>query len=167
MACRKLTEYASTCQWFLNWQLLCLLVPESVLVHLVVFAGFSANALADRINDSSCKVLLTSDGQYRGNKEINIKHIADDALLKTESITSVIVYKRTKQDCTMHKGRDYWWHDEMELSDVVCPAETMDAEDMLFILYTSGSTGRLKRCCTYLCWIHDIHLVHFYQSILT
>ena len=113
-------------------------------VHSVVFAGFSANALADRINDSSCKVLLTSDGQYRGNKEINIKHIADDALLKTESITSVIVYKRTKQDCTMHKGRDYWWHDEMELSDVVCPAETMDAEDMLFILYTSGSTGRPK-----------------------
>jgi acetyl-CoA synthetase len=113
-------------------------------IHSVVFGGFSAQALADRINDSACKILVTTDGVFRGNKELKLKDIADEALAQTPSVEKSIVVKRT--NCFVHweKGRDLWWHDEMAKASKVCPAETMDAEDMLFILYTSGSTGKPK-----------------------
>ncbi len=113
-------------------------------VHSVVFAGFSAQALADRINDSSCKVLVTSDGQFRGNKEISIKDIADEALAQTSSIGSVIVFKRTGKFTHMTPSRDYWWHEESSKVSNICQATVMNSEDMLFILYTSGSTGQPK-----------------------
>jgi acetyl-CoA synthetase len=113
-------------------------------IHSVVFGGFSAQALADRINDSACKILVTTDGVFRGNKELKLKDIADEALAQTPSVEKNIVFKRT--NCFVHwqAGRDIWWHDEMANASKICPAETMDAEDMLFILYTSGSTGKPK-----------------------
>ncbi len=113
-------------------------------IHSVVFGGFSAQAVADRINDSACKVLVTSDGAFRGNKEIKLKDIADEALSNTPSVSSVIVVKRTNSFVHWQAGRDKWWHDEMENASTDCPAEEMDSEDMLFILYTSGSTGKPK-----------------------
>jgi acetyl-CoA synthetase len=113
-------------------------------IHSVVFGGFSAQSLADRINDSACKVLLTSDGAFRGNKEIKLKDIADEALAMTTSITSVIVLKRTGSFCHWTAGRDKWWHEEMANASTHCPATIMDSEDELFILYTSGSTGKPK-----------------------
>jgi len=113
-------------------------------VHSVVFAGFSAQALADRIDDAKAKVLLTSDGSFRGNKEIPIKVIADEAVSKVDCVESVIVYKRTGEFVNMEEGRDVWWHDAIKGKSTEFKAETMDAEDMLFILYTSGSTGKPK-----------------------
>ena len=113
-------------------------------IHSVVFAGFSANSLADRINDSECKIVLTSDGAYRGAKTINLKSIVDEALEKCHSVDSVIVVKRTGEDINMVDGRDLWWNEETEKVGHDCPAEEMDSEDMLFILYTSGSTGKPK-----------------------
>lgn len=113
-------------------------------IHSVVFAGFSAQSLADRINDSSCKIVLTTDGSFRGNKEIDIKGIVDEGVSKTSSVEKVIVLKRTEKFINMKEGRDVWWDDEMEKVDANCPAEPMDAEDPLFILYTSGSTGKPK-----------------------
>lgn len=113
-------------------------------IHSVVFAGFSAQSLADRINDASCKIVLTSDGSFRGHREIAIKDIVDEALAKTNSVETVIVFKRTEQFIHMEKGRDVWWHEEMEKVNADCPAEAMDAEDPLYILYTSGSTGKPK-----------------------
>lgn len=113
-------------------------------IHSVVFGGFSAQAVADRINDSACKVLVTSDGAFRGNKEIKLKDIADEALSHTPSVSSVIVVKRTQSFVHWQAGRDKWWHDEMANASTDCPAEEMDSEDMLFILYTSGSTGKPK-----------------------
>lgn len=113
-------------------------------IHSIVFGGFSAQSLADRINDSECKILVTSDGVFRGPKELKLKDIADEALAQTPSVKKQIVVKRT--DCFVHwdKDRDIWWHDEMANASTHCPAEEMDAEDMLFILYTSGSTGKPK-----------------------
>ena len=113
-------------------------------IHSVVFAGFSAQALADRINDATCNILLTADGSFRGNKIIDLKEIADEALQQTPCIENVIVFQRTKQACNMQTDRDVWWHDEMANASADCLAEIMDAEDMLFILYTSGSTGKPK-----------------------
>lgn len=113
-------------------------------IHSVVFAGFSAQSLADRINDSSCKVVLTSDGGFRGHKEIEIKDIVDEAVSKTDSVEKIIVLKRTEQFVNMVAGRDVWWDEEMAKVDADCPAEPMDSEDPLFILYTSGSTGKPK-----------------------
>lgn len=113
-------------------------------IHSVVFAGFSANALADRINDASAKFVLTSDGLYRGTKEIPVKRIVDEALKSCSTVEKVIVSERTQWDVQMKKGRDIWLHDELETVDKNCPAEPMDSEDMLFILYTSGSTGKPK-----------------------
>ncbi|MDX2195456.1 MAG: acetate--CoA ligase [Cytophagales bacterium] len=113
-------------------------------VHSVVFGGFSANSLADRINDAQAKILITTDGSYRGNKTIGLKDIADEALTTCKTIENVIVYKRTGQLIQMTPNRDKWWHDEVaKVSNNNIPAET-DAEDMLFILYTSGSTGKPK-----------------------
>ncbi|MCC5931379.1 MAG: acetate--CoA ligase [Cyclobacteriaceae bacterium] len=113
-------------------------------IHSVVFAGFSANSLADRINDCTAKVVITADGGYRGAKTTPIKSIVDDALTRTESIEKVLVLKRTGDSVNMKPGRDIWWHDAHEGVDDKHKAEEMDAEDMLFILYTSGSTGKPK-----------------------
>ncbi|WP_375579290.1 acetate--CoA ligase [Marivirga tractuosa] len=113
-------------------------------VHSVVFAGFSSNALADRINDCQAKMVLTSDGNFRGAKSIPVKAVVDEALEKTKTIENVIVFKRTGEEVEMKSGRDIWWQDAIKGQSTECPAETMDAEDMLFILYTSGSTGKPK-----------------------
>ena len=113
-------------------------------VHSVVFAGFSAGSLMDRINDSGCKVVLTSDGSYRGDKKIDLKVIVDEALEKCPTVEKAIVVKRTSNRVNMKPGRDIWWHDEIAKVSAQCAAEEMDAEDMLFILYTSGSTGKPK-----------------------
>ena len=113
-------------------------------IHSVVFAGFSAKALADRINDAKCNILLTSDGLYRGNKQLNLKNIVDKALNDCISIQSCIVLRRTYEKVQMKPKRDFWWHEELAKVDNFCPAEIMDSEDPLFILYTSGSTGKPK-----------------------
>jgi acetyl-CoA synthetase len=113
-------------------------------VHSVVFAGFSSGSLVDRINDSKCKLVLTSDGAYRGDKKIDLKAIVDNAIEKCSSVETVIVLERTKSNPMMQSGRDFWWHNEINKVSDECPAEEMDAEDMLFILYTSGSTGKPK-----------------------
>ena len=113
-------------------------------VHSVVFAGFSSNALADRINDSRCVCVLTSDGMYRGEKALPVKATVDEALKNCDSIESVIVIRRGGREVAMVEGRDYWYHDAVVEVGSDCLAEPMDAEDMLFILYTSGSTGKPK-----------------------
>ncbi|MBL6654645.1 MAG: acetate--CoA ligase [Flavobacteriaceae bacterium] len=113
-------------------------------VHSVVFAGFSAASLADRINDCEAKMVLTSDGNFRGNKTIPVKDVVDEALEKCSSIKSVIVLERTKQNINMEDGRDFWWQECIEDEPNTCDSEVMDSEDLLFILYTSGSTGKPK-----------------------
>jgi acetyl-CoA synthetase len=113
-------------------------------VHSVVFAGFSAKSLIDRITDAGCKIVVTSDGGFRGDKIINLKGIVDQALEKCPDVTRVILFEHTKSNPNVKAGRDLWWHDEIKKTTAICPAEEMDAEDMLFILYTSGSTGKPK-----------------------
>ncbi|HZH71945.1 MAG TPA: acetate--CoA ligase, partial [Mariniphaga sp.] len=113
-------------------------------VHSIVFAGFSASALADRINDASAKILITSDGGFRGAKTIHLKNIADEALEKCPSIDLCVVLKRTKEEVHWEEGRDVWWHDIVSDVDSTNKAEVMDSEDLLYILYTSGSTGKPK-----------------------
>lgn len=113
-------------------------------IHSVVFAGFSATSISDRIQDSDCCLVVTSDGAYRGAKEIAIKKVVDEALEVCPSVNAVIVLNRTGAVVDMQHGRDVWWHDEMKGASPICPAEQMDSEDMLFILYTSGSTGKPK-----------------------
>ena len=112
-------------------------------VHSVVFAGFSATALAARINDSECKILLTADGSFRGSKVIDLKSIVDKALIDCSSIKSTIVLKRIGSKIKMNINES-WWHEEIKNVSDYCIAEEMDSEDMLFILYTSGSTGKPK-----------------------
>ncbi|PZV78047.1 acetyl-coenzyme A synthetase [Algoriphagus aquaeductus] len=112
-------------------------------IHSVVFAGFSSSSLADRINDCQAKAVLTSDGNFRGNKKITVKGVVDEALEKS-SVETVIVYKRTGQETTMVPGRDFWWDEVLEGQSDENIAEEMESEDMLFILYTSGSTGKPK-----------------------
>lgn len=113
-------------------------------VHSVVFAGFSANSLADRINDAQAAMVITADGLYRGAKEIPVKRVVDEAIEGCDSIRKVVVVERTRWAVNMKEGRDVWYHDEVKHVDKNCPAEAMDSEDMLFILYTSGSTGKPK-----------------------
>ena len=113
-------------------------------IHSVVFAGFSSSSLADRINDCQAKMVLTSDGNFRGSKTISVKPIVDQALEKCSTIENVIVLERTKQTVNMVEGRDHWWHDCVKGESIECEAESLDSEDMLFILYTSGSTGKPK-----------------------
>ena len=113
-------------------------------IHSIIFAGFSATALADRINDSSCEMVLTSDGGYRGTKTIPLKAIVDEAVEKCPSVKNVIVFKRTGEEVNFVEGRDIWWHDALKGVSTENVAEVMDSEDTLFILYTSGSTGKPK-----------------------
>lgn len=113
-------------------------------IHSVVFGGFSAQSIADRINDSSCNVVITTDGAVRGNKTIPMKETVDDALLSCPSVEKVIVKTRTQTPVSMIKGRDLWWEEEENKASAICEAEAMNAEDPLFILYTSGSTGKPK-----------------------
>tara|TARA_B100000809_G_scaffold43679_1_gene37954 strand:- start:1005 stop:2897 length:1893 start_codon:yes stop_codon:yes gene_type:complete len=113
-------------------------------VHSVVFAGFSSTSLADRIDDCESKMVITSDGNFRGNKVIPVKSVVDEALEKSNSIEKVIVLKRTNQEVNFVSGRDFWWHELVKDKSSECKAEVMDSEDMLFVLYTSGSTGKPK-----------------------
>ncbi len=113
-------------------------------IHSVVFAGFSASAVASRINDSECKMVITSDGGFRGNKTIDLKGIIDDALVNCPSVSSVLVAKRTNTTVNMKEGRDQWLQPLLDEALTNNVAEIMDAEDPLFILYTSGSTGKPK-----------------------
>jgi acetyl-CoA synthetase len=113
-------------------------------IHSIVFAGFSANSLADRINDSECKMVITADGLFRGSKNVHLKSIVDEALLICSSVEHVVVLNRTGDAVTMKEGRDIWWQDFIKGVSKENTAEVMDAEDTLFILYTSGSTGKPK-----------------------
>ncbi|MEI9806660.1 MAG: acetate--CoA ligase [Bacteroidota bacterium] len=133
-------------------------------VHSVVFGGFSAQSIADRLEDAKAEYIVTCDGAYRGGKDIPLKSVIDDALIGNKTVKKVIVYTRTRTPVSMLKGRDVWWEDEMEYAEtqvekdgvVSFPAEEMDAEDPLFILYTSGSTGKPKgvvhTCAGYMVW---------------
>ena len=113
-------------------------------VHSVVFAGFSATALATRINDCDCKMIITSDGSFRGPKTLDLKSIVDEALENCNNLETVLVVKRTGEQVNMTAQRDFWLEELLDNASSTCPAEIMDAEDPLFILYTSGSTGKPK-----------------------
>lgn len=129
-------------------------------IHSVVFGGFSAQSIADRLIDAQAEFVITSDGAYRGNKEIPLKSVIDDALVQCRFVKRVVVLTRTRIPVSMIKGRDVWWEDEIKKVETQgnppCPAEAMDAEDPLFILYTSGSTGKPKgvvhTCAGYMVW---------------
>lgn len=117
-------------------------------IHSVIFGGFSAQSIADRLQDAQAKFIVTCDGAFRGGKEIPLKSVIDDALVQCGFVEKVIVLTRTRTPVSMIKGRDVWWEDEIKKVETQgnpdCPAEEMDAEDILFILYTSGSTGKPK-----------------------
>ena len=133
-------------------------------IHSVIFGGFSAQSIADRLEDANAEFIITCDGAYRGAKDIPLKAVIDDALIGNKTVKKVIVYNRTRTPVSMVKGRDIWWEDEMEFAEhqienegnVHFEAEEMDAEDPLFILYTSGSTGKPKgvvhTCAGYMVW---------------
>jgi len=133
-------------------------------IHSVIFGGFSAQSIADRLEDAQAEYIITCDGAFRGGKDISLKNIIDDALIGNKTVKKVIVYTRTRTPVSMIKGRDVWWEDEMEHAEtqvekngtVSFAAEEMDAEDKLFILYTSGSTGKPKgvvhTCGGYMVW---------------
>lgn len=133
-------------------------------IHSVIFGGFSAQSIADRLEDAQAEFIVTCDGAYRGDKVIPLKNVIDDALIGNKLVKKVIVYTRTRTPVSMIKGRDVWWEDEMEHAEtqvekgnvVEFPAVEMDAEDPLFILYTSGSTGKPKgvvhACGGYMVW---------------
>ncbi|MCH2369772.1 MAG: acetate--CoA ligase [Pirellulales bacterium] len=113
-------------------------------VHSVIFAGFSAESIADRNNDASAKIQLTADGGYRRGKVLALKSIVDEALEKSPTVETCLVLNRTDSEVSMKEGRDIWWHELLESVDDNCPAEPLDSESPLFILYTSGSTGKPK-----------------------
>ena len=132
-------------------------------IHSVVFAGFSATALAARINDAECSMLLTADGGFRGAKVTPLKDIADEALTSCPSINNCIVLKRTGQDVSWN-NMDLWWHEELEKVNDNCPAEVMDSEDPLFILYTSGSTGKPKGM-VHSCGGYMVYTAYSFQNV--
>jgi acetyl-CoA synthetase len=113
-------------------------------VHSVIFGGFAANAIADRVADSSCIAIITQDTSYRRGNEIQLKRTVDEAMPACPTVKHVVVYKRTGTSIKMVEGRDHWWHDLVAAAGPDCPAEPLDSEDPLYILYTSGSTGKPK-----------------------
>jgi len=113
-------------------------------IHSVIFGGFAANAIADRINDSQCVAILTQDTSYRRGGEIQLKKTVDEALVNTPSVQHVVVLRRSGTPVNMKEGRDHWWHDLIIAADPTCAAEPLDSEDPLYILYTSGTTGKPK-----------------------
>jgi len=129
-------------------------------IHSVVFGGFSAQSISDRIQDATCNIVITADGVYRGNKIIPLKSVIDEALKSCPSVEKTIVYNRLQLSVSMNEGKDVWWNEEIQkVADCniqFIQAESMDAEDMLFILYTSGSTGKPKgvvhTCAGYMVW---------------
>ncbi len=112
--------------------------------HTVIFGGFSADAIRDRVNDCGCKLIVTADGGYRRGSEIKLKSIVDEAVAQTPGVENVVVFKRTGSEIHMTPGRDHWWHEIIESVDASCPPEHLDSEHPLYILYTSGTTGKPK-----------------------
>ena len=112
--------------------------------HSIIFGGFSAAAIRDRVDDAKSKIIVTADGGYRRGKIVPLKETVDDALTMTQHVKNVIVFKRAGNEVAMLKGKDHWWHDLMASAKPECPCEEMDSEDLLFILYTSGTTGKPK-----------------------
>jgi acetyl-CoA synthetase len=133
-------------------------------VHSVIFAGFSANALSDRINDAEAKLIITADGLNRGAKEIPLKEVVDEALISCFSVKNTIVFPCLNWDVNMKEGRDLWWNDVISGQSHVCEAEEMDAEDMLFILYTSGSTGKPKGV-VHTCGGYMVYTAYSFQNV--
>ena len=113
-------------------------------VHSVVFGGFAAQAIADRVNDSECVAILTQDTSFRRGAEVKLKNIVDEAMERCPSVKNVVVYRRSGTEVSMKEGRDLWWHDLMAAAASECAPEWMDAEDPLYLLYTSGTTGKPK-----------------------
>lgn len=133
-------------------------------IHSVVFGGFSAQSISDRINDSQCKMVITTDGAVRGAKHVPMKDTVDDALIGCPSVKKVIVATHTRTPVSMIKGRDVWWEQEVKIVSADCPAEEMDAEDPLFILYTSGSTGKPKGV-VHTCGGYMIYCTYTFQNV--
>jgi acetyl-CoA synthetase len=150
------------------------MIPEAVFamlacarigaVHSVVFAGFSASALSGRIQDSDCKIILTTDGAYRGVKDIPIKAVVDEALEVCLSVKNVLVYKHTNTPITLQDGRDLIWQDVVSKAANTCEPELMDSEDVLFILYTSGSTGKPKGV-VHTCGGYMVYTCYTFQNV--
>jgi len=150
------------------------MIPEAVFamlacarigaVHSVVFAGFSASALAGRIQDSDCKIVLTTDGAYRGAKDIAIKAVVDEALEICPSVKKVLVYKHTHLSINIMEGRDIIWQEVVPNALRICDAELMDSEDVLFILYTSGSTGKPKGV-VHTCGGYMVYTCYTFQNV--
>lgn len=150
------------------------MIPEAVFamlacarigaIHSVVFAGFSASALSGRIQDSDCKVVLTTDGAYRGVKDIPIKAVVDEALEVCLSVKNVLVYKHTNTPITLQDGRDLIWQDVVSKASSICEPELMDSEDVLFILYTSGSTGKPKGV-VHTCGGYMVYTCYTFQNV--
>ena len=133
-------------------------------IHSVVFAGFSANSMSERIRDCDCSLVITSDGAYRGSKEIPIKEIVDEALENCPGVKKVIVFERTGSRVKMKNDRDVFWNDEIKKVNAAFKAEEMDSEDMLFILYTSGSTGKPKGV-VHTCGGYMVYTAYTFQNV--